>query len=64
MKSQTTEQRCYVAIDLGATSGRVVIARLKEVLLAMQEVHRFQNAPEKLVYAADDSGATVIGLRS
>src|SRR5215470_2899314 len=35
----------YAAIDLGAESGRVMLARLDGASLALEEVHRFANRP-------------------
>jgi rhamnulokinase len=38
----------YAAIDLGATSGRVVTGRLQDDRMALEEVHRFHNRPVRL----------------
>jgi len=38
-------ERCYVACDLGAESGRVILGRLDSGRLALEEVHRFPNGP-------------------
>jgi rhamnulokinase len=38
----------YVAIDLGAESGRTMVASLKDGKLSLNEVHRFQNRPVRL----------------
>ena len=35
----------YIAVDLGASNGRVVVARLDAGRLTMEEVHRFPNRP-------------------
>src|SRR4029453_6864740 len=35
----------YVTVDLGATSGRVVVGRLERGRLDVAEVHRFRNEP-------------------
>jgi len=35
----------YLAIDLGAESGRAVLAHLKSGILTIEEVHRFPNEP-------------------
>ena len=35
----------YLAVDLGATSGRVTAGRLEGGRLEMREVHRFANRP-------------------
>ncbi len=37
----------YLACDLGAESGRVMLGRLSETGLYLEEVHRFQNVPIK-----------------
>ena len=34
-----------IAIDLGASNGRVVYGRLKDNRIDMQELHRFENRP-------------------
>ncbi len=41
-------QRHYVACDLGAESGRVILGTLTDGKLALQEVHRFANHAVKL----------------
>ncbi|HZU26994.1 MAG TPA: rhamnulokinase family protein [Bryobacteraceae bacterium] len=38
-------QRAFVAIDLGATSGRVMLCRLADSRLTLREAHRFPNQP-------------------
>lgn len=38
----------YAAVDLGATSGRVVTAEVDADRLALREVHRFPNVPVRL----------------
>src|SRR6187399_1073326 len=37
--------RSYLAFDLGAESGRAVLARLEAGIVRMEEVHRFPNNP-------------------
>ncbi len=37
--------RAYLAIDLGAESGRAVLGRLQNGLLTVEEIHRFPNEP-------------------
>lgn len=37
--------RCYLAIDLGAESGRAVVGRLERDRLHVRELHRFAHAP-------------------
>jgi rhamnulokinase len=38
----------YAAIDLGATSGRVVAGHLHDGRVELEEVHRFPNRPVTL----------------
>jgi rhamnulokinase len=38
----------YLALDLGAESGRGLLGRFDGTLLAMEEVHRFPNGPIRL----------------
>jgi rhamnulokinase len=38
----------YLAVDLGAESGRVVLGRFDGAHVSLEEVHRFSNAPVKL----------------
>lgn len=40
--------RRYVAIDLGASSGRVVVATVGHGVLEVEELHRFWNGPVRL----------------
>ena len=40
--------RRYAAIDLGASSGRVVVGTVGDGLLELEEVHRFWNGPVRL----------------
>ncbi len=35
----------YIAVDLGAESGRVMLASLRKGKISLQQVHRFANAP-------------------
>src|SRR5215210_2865393 len=39
---------CYLAVDLGAESGRVVLGRFDGERVSLEEIHRFQNAPVRL----------------
>jgi rhamnulokinase len=43
-----SEPAAYAAIDLGASSGRVVLGRLDGGAVSLQEVHRFPNEPLRL----------------
>jgi rhamnulokinase len=38
-------QRVYLAVDLGASSGRVVAGLFDGSRLRLEEVHRFENGP-------------------
>jgi rhamnulokinase len=40
--------RCYLALDLGAESGRAMLARLAGTKLELTELHRFPNIPVQL----------------
>ena len=37
----------YIAVDLGAESGRVMLASLSDEKITLQEMHRFPNGPIK-----------------
>lgn len=37
--------KTYLALDLGAESGRAVLGRLQRGILSMEELHRFRNEP-------------------
>jgi rhamnulokinase len=39
----------YLAFDLGAESGRAIAGRIEHGLLHMEEIHRFPNAPQRLL---------------
>jgi rhamnulokinase len=58
----------YLAVDLGATSGRVVVGRLERGRLDVAEVHRFRNEPsgsgrEQHWNAEELFAQTVVGLQ-
>ena len=36
---------CFLAFDLGASSGRAIVGKIQEGKLVLTEVHRFPNAP-------------------
>jgi rhamnulokinase len=38
----------YIAIDLGAESGRVMLGCLRDGVLSLEEVHRFSNSPVRM----------------
>src|SRR5262245_32038061 len=42
---QACEQKPFLAFDLGAESGRAILARLHSGVLTTQEIHRFKNEP-------------------
>ncbi len=35
----------YIAVDLGASSGRVMLGTLEDGIIALEEIHRFENGP-------------------
>lgn len=39
------EQKSYIAVDLGAESGRVMLAVVSDERLTLEEIHRFGNGP-------------------
>ena len=41
----TSSTPVHLAVDLGASSGRVIAASLENDKLSLQEVHRFANDP-------------------
>ncbi len=41
----TEPEKSYLAFDLGASSGRAILGRVREGRLELQEVHRFRNYP-------------------
>jgi rhamnulokinase len=41
-------EHCYIACDLGADSGRVILGKLESGWLTLDEVHRFSNGPAKI----------------
>ncbi len=43
-----TEKRSYLALDLGAESGRAMLAHLADHRLELAELHRFPNTPVRL----------------
>ena len=55
---------CFVAVDLGATSGRVVLARVGPGRLELEEVHRFANSAVHLPGGGPGGGLhwDVLGL--
>ncbi|MDO0924579.1 rhamnulokinase family protein [Streptomyces sp. TG1A-8] len=44
----STGTRAYAAVDLGASSGRVMVGRVGPGLLELREAHRFPNRPVRL----------------
>jgi rhamnulokinase len=41
----TKETKNYIAVDLGAESGRVMLGRVSDDKLVLEEIHRFTNGP-------------------
>lgn len=39
------EKASYIAVDLGAESGRVMLGRMADGRLALEQIHRFSNGP-------------------
>jgi rhamnulokinase len=42
-----TDEKRYIAVDLGAESGRVMIGSVTDEKLSLEEIHRFVNGPIK-----------------
>jgi len=49
----------YAAVDLGAESGRVMLARCDDERLALEELHRFANVPVRVAGPQKDGGGTL-----
>ncbi len=43
-----TQSSNYIAVDLGAESGRVMLGRVSETRLELEEIHRFSNGPTEV----------------
>src|SRR4051812_1861066 len=43
-----TDVPSFAAVDLGASAGRVLVGRLADGRVKLEEVHRFDNRPVKL----------------
>ena len=39
------EKKKYIAVDLGASSGRVILGSVNDDKIALEEIHRFENGP-------------------
>ena len=37
------EQNCYLAVDIGASSGRHILGHLEEGRMVLEEIYRFEN---------------------
>lgn len=48
MAGNAMSEQCYIACDLGAGSGRVILGRLRDSRLVLDEVHRFTSEPVKI----------------
>jgi rhamnulokinase len=59
MEAEVAKARAVAAVDLGAESGRVMLARFDGQRLALDEVHRFPNLP---VMARDHRFWNLLGL--
>ncbi|MEY2244173.1 rhamnulokinase, partial [Streptomyces sp. BF23-18] len=46
--ARTAPARAYAAVDLGASSGRVMVGRVGPDTLALTEAHRFPNRPVRV----------------
>ena len=44
-----TETTNFLAIDLGASSGRAVVGRFNGEQLSLEDAHRFPNGPTRLL---------------
>ena len=42
-RAQGLRRDCYAAVDIGASSGRVVVGFVEDGLIRLEEVHRFDN---------------------
>lgn len=47
-ESQMSETASYIAVDLGAESGRVMLSTIADGRLHLEEVHRFGNGPVEM----------------
>ena len=59
----------YLAVDIGASSGRHIVAEIKDGRLSLREVYRFPNGPRRtadgLVWDADALYSHIIeGLKA
>jgi rhamnulokinase len=41
-------EKCYLAFDLGASSGRAIIGKIEDGKMSLNEVHRFDNGPTEI----------------
>ena len=41
-------EKTFIAVDLGASSGRIVAGRLRDTRLGLEEIHRFENGPVRV----------------
>src|SRR5215510_11956199 len=46
--SPTSSPSRYIAVDLGAESGRVMVGHFDDTGLSLEEVHRFWNGPVRI----------------
>lgn len=50
-------KKCCLAVDIGASSGRLIAGHLKDGLLNLKEIHRFEN---KIVIKMDSFAGSLI----
>ena len=48
MQSNENADSVYLAVDLGASSGRVIAGLLREGKLELNVIHRFENSPVRV----------------
>lgn len=41
------EKRQYIAVDLGAESGRIMLGQVSDCELTLHEIYRFSNGPKE-----------------
>ena len=46
--ASSTPSNCYAAVDIGASSGRVVIGTVNEGQIELTEIHRFDNIQKRI----------------
>ena len=46
-KKETAMQTCYLAVDIGASSGRHIVGTVKDGRISLREVYRFENGASR-----------------